>query len=638
MLTKTPKLSGLLALKKIVEGTSDCTGQRFFESLVQNLSEVLDVYGVWVTEYLQKENRLRALAFWLDHNFVKEYEYDVRGTPCERVLGTQGICHIPDRVVELFPNDPDLKSWGAVSYLGVALKDMDGRVLGHLSLLDNKPMEEVPEAFAIFKIFASRAAAELLRLRYEKLLTEKEAKLNRLINGACEAIVEFNEQLEVSQVNQQAVETYNIGKENFTGKPISELFDENSLQKLLRSVSVLEQQENFLSSTWMQGQLTCVRANRATFPAEATLSRYKVDREVYFALFVRDIKERLKTQEKLKNLSVEAAMLREKVSARHNGCIIGNSTALLEAVELAEKVAPTNATVLIYGETGTGKGLIARTIHTSSQRKEKPLVTLNCAALPAELIESELFGHVKGAFTGAATTREGRFSLAHNGTIFLDEIGELPLQLQAKLLRVLQEGEFEPVGSCQTQKVNVRVVTATNRDLLLEVGKGQFREDLYYRLNVIPIPVPPLRKRGEDVILLAEAFIRQCAKRMGIPPMLLNEKNKLALRSYHWPGNVRELQNIIERGMIISSDGKLNLIPLIAPASHPTKHRQPEQGTDKILTEEEMKELELKNIMRALEKTHWKVSGKDGAAALLHIPSTTLNSRIMKLGIKHTYR
>ena len=639
MITKPPKFSGLIALKKIVEGTSDATGQKFFESLVRRLAGVLGVYGVWVTEYLKQEDQLRALAFWLDGEFVGEYTYNVRGTPCERVLESQDICHIPDKVVELFPDDPDLKAMGAVSYMGVALRGNDGAVLGHLSLLDNKPMQEVPEALAIFRIFASRASAELMRLRSEKLLAEKEAKLNRLFNGTCEAIVEFNEALEVTQVNQQALNAFKYDKGRFIGRPIAELFDPESLQKLLRSIAVLGRREPHPTATWIQGRLACARATRGTFPAEATLSRYEVDGAVYWALFLRNVEQLLQTQEKLKHLSVEASMLREKVSAGHGGKIIGESPAFLKAVELAVRAAPTDASVLIQGETGTGKELITQAIHARSRRKDMPLVTLNCAALPSELIESELFGHVKGAFTGAAASREGRFSLAHKGTLFLDEIGELPLRLQAKLLRVLQEGEFEPVGDSRTRQVDVRVITATNRDLKKEVEHGRFREDLYYRLHVLPILVPPLRERGEDVILLSEAFIEQCAKRMGVTPLPLDEADKLALCSYHWPGNVRELRNIVERGMILSGGEKLNLVPLVAlPAPFHPAERKAGEAAERILTEEEVREMERSNTLLALEKANWKISGKEGAAALLGIPATTLSSRMKKLGIKHYRR
>jgi transcriptional regulator with GAF, ATPase, and Fis domain len=302
-----------------------------------------------------------------------------------------------------------------------------------------------------------------------------------------------------------------------------------------------------------------------------------------------------------------------------------------------EQVAATDATVLILGETGTGKELIARAIHTSSRRSQKPLITLNCAAIPAALMESEFFGHEKGAFTGATQKRDGRFTLAHQGTIFLDEIGELPLDLQAKLLRVLQEGEFEPVGSSQTKKVDVRVITATNRDLKQYVREGRFRDDLYYRLNVFPIELPPLRNRGDDVILLASAFAANFAQRIGRSVKPLSDECRARLKNYSWPGNVRELQNVIERAVITSRDGVLNLArALPEPLEHRAGIHAPavSQFVERVLQIRELQELERHNILRAMEKTGWRVAGNDGAAKLLGINPSTLNSRIRALGIQ----
>jgi transcriptional regulator with GAF, ATPase, and Fis domain len=343
------------------------------------------------------------------------------------------------------------------------------------------------------------------------------------------------------------------------------------------------------------------------------------------------VEDRVKDRQELNKLNVETAMLREKVSAQNFDDIIGSSQSMLHAIQLVNQVAPMDSTVLLRGETGTGKELFARAIHKASKRKDRPMVTLNCAALPSELVESELFGHVKGAFTGATTTREGRFLLADKGTIFLDEIGELPLSLQSKLLHVLQEGEFEQVGSSKTHKVDVRVIAATNRNLEKEVEKGIFREDLFYRLNVFPISVPPLREREEDILVLAEAFKEKYSKRSGLSMNPLDEIDRQRLLAYHWPGNVRELQNIIERGIITHVEGKFNLTTLIsmeveAPIDNPKPNR--------ILTEPEMLELEKTNIIKALNATNWKISGDNGAAQLLQVPSTTLSSRIGKLGIR----
>ncbi|MEB2778639.1 sigma 54-interacting transcriptional regulator [Algoriphagus sp. D3-2-R+10] len=623
--------SGLIVLKKILEGTSEHTGAKFFQSLVKNLAESLDVHGVWVTEYLMEENRLRSLAFWFQDHFVDEYEYDVKGTPCEPVLKHTNIYHIPDKVIKLFPDDPDLKPFGTVSYMGIALCDDDGSVMGHLALLDNKPMEEIPEAFAIFKIFAARAESELKRLKYEQLLVDNEAKLNRLVNGTMDGLVEFDQEMLITQANQSALKTFKTKIDSFIKKPVKDLLDPEGFKKLAQCVLHLEKQTGHLCSTFIQGHIGFIKSNKETFPAETTLSRYRFKDQDYYALFIRNVEDSVKDRQELKKLTLETTLLREKINTQGFDDIIGNSPAILKAMELVTRVAPMDSTVLVRGETGTGKELFAQAIHKASKRKNKPMVTLNCAALPSELVESELFGHVKGAFTGAATSREGRFLLADKGTIFLDEIGELPLSLQAKLLRVLQEGEFEPVGSSKTQKVDVRVIAATNRDLEQEVKIGKFREDLFYRLNVFPIAVPPLHERGEDILLLANAFMEKFAKRSALSINPLNEVHKQRLLAYTWPGNVRELQNIIERGTITHVAGNFNLAPLTSMPADMTSDKSTDNS---ILTESEMLELEKRNIIKALDATNWKISGDDGAAALLQIPPTTLSSRIGKLGVK----
>jgi transcriptional regulator with PAS, ATPase and Fis domain len=624
--------SGLIALKKIVEGTSEHTGKKFFQLLVKNLAESLDAHGVWVTEYIKEQNRLNSLAFWLQDHYVEKYEYDVPGTPCEPVLNNESICHVPDNVIRLYPNDPDLPPLGAVSYMGLALRDEKGNVLGHLALLDNKPMEKLPDAFAIFNIFAARAAAELRRLHYEQKLIDNEAKLNRLVNGTKEALIEINEKLEITQANQAAFLTFSSEKHKLTGRSVKDFFDSESFRKIVHAITQLTHRNDLQLSYIIPGHLNCIKSNNKIFRAEGTLSKYRFDNRDYHALFIRDLEDRYKSLEQIKLLNTEAAMLREKVNANHFEHIIGKSPEILNALQAVKQVAPTESTVLIRGETGTGKELFALAIHKASNRSNKPMVALNCATLPYELVESELFGHVKGAFTGASNSRDGRFMLADGGTIFLDEIGELPLQLQAKLLRVLQEGEFEPVGSSKTQRVNVRVVAATNRNLMEEIENGKFRLDLYYRLNVFPIDIPPLRDRGDDIIILAEAFLEKFAKRQAVSVPVLNEACKQQLLNYHWPGNVRELQNIMERSIIISQDGKINLTSILPSAKN---EPAPDLSAEKrIFTEFEMMEFEKQNIQRALNITSWKISGENGAAALLQIPPTTLNSRISKLGIK----
>ncbi len=329
--------------------------------------------------------------------------------------------------------------------------------------------------------------------------------------------------------------------------------------------------------------------------------------------------------EGLKNkLEAENTYLQEEIQLEHNfEEIITRSEKFKAVLANLEQVAVTDATVLITGESGTGKELMARAIHNISPRSSRPLVKVNCAALPANLIESELFGHEKGSFTGALNRKAGRFELADGGTIFLDEIGELPLELQSKLLRALQEGEFERVGGSQTLKVDVRVIAATNRDLQKEIDGGNFRADLYYRLNVFPVHSLPLRERKEDISILVKHFTTKYGGRIGrviskIPKRLIN-----TLQSYDWPGNIRELENIIERGVILSTEGTLELGDWL-PAKGTVENR-----TDLMTMEEYQKEY----ILHVLQKTNWRVSGEKGAARILDMKPTTLESRMKKLGI-----
>ena len=330
--------------------------------------------------------------------------------------------------------------------------------------------------------------------------------------------------------------------------------------------------------------------------------------------------------ETLKNqLQAENTYLRDEIKLTKNfDEIITQSKLFQKVLRKVEQVAPTNTTVLILGESGTGKELLARAVHQLSGRKNRPLVKLNCAALPPTLIESELFGHEKGSFTGATAQKVGRFELADGGSIFLDEIGEMPLDLQAKLLRVLQEGELERVGSTKTLRVNVRVIAATNRDLEAEITAGHFREDLYYRLNVFPITSLPLRERKEDIPLLVRHFCRKHGANMGKTIDTIPQEVLTTLADYHWPGNIRELENVVERSLIMSP-GKTLLL-------NDWSRRKP-SATQKagLMT---MEEAERSHIISVLEMTHWRVSGENGAARLLDMVPTTLDSRMRKLGIK----
>jgi transcriptional regulator with GAF, ATPase, and Fis domain len=336
---------------------------------------------------------------------------------------------------------------------------------------------------------------------------------------------------------------------------------------------------------------------------------------------------------KQKNLEFENEFLNDEFRASF-GNIIGQSPALQKVLAQISTVAPTEANGLILGESGTGKELVARAIHDLSARKDRPLVRVNCASIPKELFESEFFGHVRGAFTGAIKDRVGRFELADNGTLFLDEIGEIPLDLQSKLLRVLQEGQFERVGDERTRTVKVRLITATNRDLLAEAKAGRFRLDLYYRLSVFPIEVPPLRERLEDIEALAEYFIKQASRRLGVPRPRLTKHHVQELRGYDWPGNVRELQNVIERGVILAKDGKLQFDLPHRIAIENGASPAPNRDGNGNLSLDEIAVREREIVEAALQRAHWKIYGADGAAALLRIKPTTLVSKMKRLNVQ----
>ncbi|MGF1592468.1 MAG: sigma 54-interacting transcriptional regulator [Kiloniellaceae bacterium] len=363
----------------------------------------------------------------------------------------------------------------------------------------------------------------------------------------------------------------------------------------------------------------------------------------------RDIAERKQQEETLRHALEENAALRERLEKEnaylqeeilthaHHHEIIGKSAATKKILQQIDLVAPTDASVLVTGESGTGKELVARAIHQASARRDRPLIRVNCAAIPRELFESEFFGHVKGAFTGALRDRVGRFELADGGTIFLDEVGEIPLDLQAKLLRVLQDRRFERVGEDNTREVDIRLIAATNRDLKQEVAAGRFREDLYFRLNVFPIECTPLRERGDDIPILAEHFLKTTAARLNLPKPTLTNANIETLGNYAWPGNARELQNVIERAVILARHGRLSFhLPSSGgEESRPARNKPDRTPADdgEVLTVRQMAAFERENIERALKVAGGKVAGKDGAAALLDLKPTTLYSKIKALGI-----
>ena len=607
------------ALRAIVQGVVAATGDRFFSLLVQHLAVALNVPYTFMTEFVEGRTRFRSLALWACGALAPNFEVPLAGTPCETVLNGQ-TSHHPRNLRALFPEDKALVDWRAESYCGVPMVDSSGAVIGHFAIVDDKPMEDSARAVAIMQIFAARAVAEIERLRFEKALAESEERLRDLFEEAPIAYVHEGLDTRFIRANRAAMRSLGITPEEVAGTyGKSFIPDTPDAQRRLR-----EALASIGRGTDTSGVVLELRRKDNGKPLWIQWWSKPDPSGTYTRTMFVDITERVLMEQEKVRLEAQKTYLQEEIRTEHNfEEIVGVSAMIKKVFKAVETVAVTDSTVLITGETGTGKELIARAIHNLSSRKDRVLVKVNCSAIPAGLIESELFGHERGAFTGALARKTGRFELADGATIFLDEIGDLPLDLQAKLLRVLQEGEFERLGSTRTMKVNVRVIAATNRDLEKAMQEGGFRSDLYYRLNVFPIHLPALRERKADIPLLVGYFAKRYGAKMGKKIETIPQTTIQALQSYSWPGNVRELENVIERAVILSQGPQLDLgewlpKPGVAPAE---------------LRAATLEEMERAHILEALERTGWRVSGEKGAAKLLGLKPTTLEARMKKLGI-----
>jgi formate hydrogenlyase transcriptional activator len=462
------------------------------------------------------------------------------------------------------------------------------------------------------------------RKRAESARKETEERLASVFRSAMDAIVVIDSERRIVIFNLAAQAVFRCAASDVAGQKIDMFFSEQLLHILSSYMSAAGSQGPQL---WVPEGPPALRKNGERFPIEATVSRTDVSTGTLFTIILRDINERKRAEEKLDQLRQQNVYLQEQLHSELNfEEIVGASSAMQKVFSTIEMVAETDSTVLLLGETGTGKELIARALHNLSRRKQNVMVKVNCAALPANLVESELFGHEKGAFTGAIAQKKGRFEVAHRGTIFLDEAGELPLETQTKLLRVLQEQEFERVGGSFTQKVDVRVIAATNRDLEEQVRSGAFRSDLFYRLNVFPIEVPPLRDRKDDIPLLASHFVRKFSQRMGKGIHRISPAVQDQLVHYDWPGNVRELANVMERAVILCQAETIQSGHLAISGT-----RSAAASPESLPT---LEEAERRLILRALKRTGWVLAGKNGAAEMLGINRSTLWSRMKKLGIE----
>ena len=611
----------IAALRAIVEGTARDTGEVFFQSLVRHLATAIGVEYAFVAEFAGNRTRVRTIAYWGKGQLRENVEYDLAGTPCEDVVGG-GLCHYPSGVKERFPRDEPLVAMGVESYLGVPLHDARGEILGHLAVFDERPMPAEPRKVFTFRSFAARAAAELERLRYEQRLRESEERYRDLYEEAPIGYVQEDLESRFITANRAAIRILGLKPDEVVGTiGMSLVADSPEAQQRVR--------EAFASigrGTDTAGFVLELRRKDDGRPVWVQWWSKPEPNGKYTRTMIVDITDRVLMEQEKARLQQQNQYLQEEIRSVHNfDEIIGRSPVHLAVLDKVGRVASTDSTVLICGETGTGKELIARAIHSNSRRRDKPLIKLNCAALPAGLVESELFGHEKGAFTGAIARRIGRFELADGGTIFLDEIGELPLETQAKLLRVLQEHEFDRVGGTSPRKVDVRVIAATNRDLLKAVSEKSFREDLYYRLSVFPILLPPLRERSEDVPLLVQFLLDRFATRIGKRIDGVGRETMQRLTAYSWPGNVRELENILERAVILATGHTLEIGPDVL--SEPVSATAAGPGLA-------LEDVERNHILNVLERTGWVIDGRKGAATVLDLHPNTLRSRLKKLGIE----
>jgi formate hydrogenlyase transcriptional activator len=622
---KQERLDDILRL--IYEGTVTATGNEFFHELVRATAQAMGVKWAFVSEFAGSRDRVRTLAFWDGDDFAENFEYDLDGTVCEGVL-TGEIRYYPDNVAPQFPREHALVDMGVESYLAVPMMTPDDEVLGHLAIFDQKAMNYTERELQVFKVFGARAGAELARMQMLESLERSERRLANILETATDAIITINKEHRILLFNAAAERVFCCASNWAIGQPFDRFLTRQFRQFIGQFVDGTPDGKE---PAWAPEGITAVCAGGEEFPIEVTMSTLALKDEMLYTFILRDITDRQRAKEEISRLQQDNVSLREE-HRRSLGFaeMIGDSPALQAVVEQIKVVAPTDASVLLVGETGTGKELIARALHEYSPRKSKLLICVNCAALPSELVESELFGHEKGAFTGATTERKGRFELANGGTLFLDEVGELPAQTQSKLLRVLQEQSFERIGGTRTLHVDVRLVAATNRDLGSMVSEGDFRADLYYRLNVFPIRIPPLRDRRPDVPLLARHFLERMARKLGRTYRDIDTESIDRLMGYSWPGNVRELQNVIERASILATGPIIKISDMVLSQPPEITPSTPDSGT--------LDAVQKAHIVETLEQCNWQIEGRRGAAATLGLKPGTLRYRMRKLGISKQAR
>lgn len=622
-------------LRIISEGTASVIGGDFFKSLAHHVIISTGIRYAIVTECANAaKTRVRTMVYLDRDKYLDNFEYDLEGTPCEIVMSGEDFYCAAD-LDTFFPQEKGVKS-----YFGVPIFVSTGEVAGHIAIFDTQPLDISSEKLNILKIFASRAGAEIERkIADEKLqvaneelkvlLKESEERFRDLFEEAPIAYVHEGLDSKFIKANRAALRILGLRPDEVSttyGKSMAP--DTPDAQRRMK-----EAFDSIGKGTGTSGVVLELKRKDNGKPIWIQLWSNPDKSGTFTRTMFIDITDQVLMEQAQAKLQAQNQYLQDEIKLSHNyNEIISKSNVFRAVLKKIEQVAATDATVLILGESGTGKELLCRAIHSTSKRGGKPLVKINCAALPANLIESELFGHEKGAFTGAVAQKIGRFELADGGTLFLDEIGELPVELQPKLLRILQEGEFERVGSSKTIKIDVRIIAATNRDLQNAVNNKEFRSDLYYRLNVFPIYSPPLRERKEDIPLLVNHFCKKHENRLAkkitsVPNAVLD-----ALIAYDWPGNVRELENIIERGLIVSKSHELEPGDWL-PKPSIKEVEQPVSALSTSQNKKSLEEVERQYILDVLKKTNWKIRGKEGAAKILELNPTTLEARMKKLNL-----
>ncbi len=603
-----------------------------------------------------------AMVSLVDHDriwFKSHHGVDVCETGrdpglCASAILSREVYQILDATVDAhaFTNPLVVGELGLRFYAAAPLRTHDGFNLGTLCIIDKVPRElsqsqkEMLTKLAALVIdlmelrLSTRQVAELEQARHELgerlqqanlALGESEERFRDLFDEAPIAYVHEGLDSRLIRANSAAMKILGINPEDIPGTFGKDFVpDTPDAQQRIR-----EALESVGHGTETSGVVLELRRKDNGKPVWIQWWSRPAPGGNYTRTMFIDITDRVLLEQEQARLKAQNACLYEEIISKHNfGMVIGDSPGLQKVMQQTRLVAATDVTVLIFGESGTGKELVARAIHEQSPRKSRVLIKVNCSAIPETLFESEFFGHVKGAFTGAMKDKPGRFELAEGGTLFLDEIGEVPLAMQAKLLRVLQEQELERVGDTRTRKVNVRIIAATNRDLKKEVDEGRFRQDLFYRLSVFPIEIPPLRERREDIPQLAVHFAKTIARKMNRPKTRIAQDAMSQLVAYDWPGNVREVQNAVERAVILSQDDTLRFdLPKLESSGNPDVYKFTRLN-QALLTREELKRQEFDNIVNALKQTRGKVSGPEGAAKLLGVKPTTLASRIKALGIR----